>query len=392
MASKPQDGMILPNQGPWGHRGGGGGGNDDNQGGGGDNKGGGNWSQRPSGGRGNEPDLDDMLRQAQDKFKNTFGGRRPTSDLDPGKAVLLLIFLVFMIWMGTGFYTVQPQENALILTFGKVTDTKTEAGLGYHFPSPIQDDIKVPVSVNNQLDIGFSSAGGARSDNPRESMMLTGDANIVNIHFSVRWHIGDAKQYTFDIEGADGTVKKVAESAMREIIGRTEIQKAMTEGRQDIETNAKKLTQDVLDEYKSGVIINSIQLLSVDPPAPVVDAFNDVQRARTDKETAKNEAEKYQNDIVPRAKGDAQKIIQDAGAYKSAVMAKAQGDAERFNSVYTAYAVSKDVTQKRIYLETMQDVLKNSKKIIVGDDKGVMPWLSLDGKSASRLPQQPSAQ
>lgn len=391
MASKPQDGMILlPTQGPWGHRGGGGG--DDGDKGGGGNQGGGGWNQRPSGGRNNDPDLDEMLRQAQDKFKNTFGGKRPTADLDPGKAILLLIFLVFMLWMGTGFYTVQPQENALILTFGKVTDTKTEAGLGYHLPSPIQDDIKVPVSVNNQLDIGFTSAGGSRSDNPRESMMLTGDMNIVNIHFSVRWHIGDAKQYTFDIFGPDATVKKVAESAMREIIGRTEIQKAMTEGRQDIETNAKKLTQDVLDEYKSGVIINSIQLLSVDPPSPVVDAFNDVQRARTDKERARNEAETYQNDIVPRAKGDAQKIIQDASAYKSAVMARAQGDAERFTSVYNAYAQAKDVTQKRIYLETMQDVLKNSKKVIVGDDKGVMPWLSLDGKSSSRLPPQSLAQ
>lgn len=392
MASKPQDGMILlPNQGPWGHRGSGGGGDDGDNKGGGD-KGGSNWSQRPSGGRNNDPDLDDMLRQAQDKFKNTFGGKRPTTDLDPSKAILLLLLLVFVLWMGTGFYTVQPQENALILTFGKVTDTKTEAGLGYHLPSPIQDDIKVAVARNNQLDIGFTSAGGARSDNPRESMMLTGDANIVNIHFSVRWHIGDAKQYTFDIEGPDATVKKVAESAMREIIGRTEIQKAMTEGRQDIETKTKDLTQKVLDEYKSGVIVNSVQLLSVDPPGPVVDAFNDVQRARTDKARAKNEAETYQNDIVPRAKGDAQKIIQDASAYKSAVMAKAQGDAERFTSIYNAYAQSKDITQKRIYLETMQDVLKNSRKIIVGDDKGVMPWLALDGKNASRLPPQPLAQ
>ncbi|TAL35564.1 MAG: FtsH protease activity modulator HflK [Alphaproteobacteria bacterium] len=381
--------ILLPTQGPWGHRGGGGG--DDGDKGGGD-KGGGNWSQRPSGGRNNDPDLDEMLRQAQDKFKNTFGGKRPTADLDPGKAILLLIFLVFLLWMGTGFYTVQPQENALILTFGKVTDTKTEAGLGYHLPSPIQDDIKVAVARNNQIDVGFTSAGGARSDNPRESMMLTGDANIVNIHFSVRWHIGDAKQYTFDIDGPDATVKKVAESAMREIIGRTEIQKAMTEGRQDIETKTKDQTQKVLDEYKSGVLINSVQLLSVDPPGPVVDAFNDVQRARTDKERAKNEAETYQNDIVPRAKGDAQKIIQDASAYKSAVMAKAQGDAERFTSVYNAYAQAKDVTQKRIYLETMQEILKNSRKIIVGDDKGVMPWLSLDGKSASRLPSQPLAQ
>lgn len=394
MASKPQDGMILlPNQGPWGSRGGGDnpppGGSGGGNGGGGDD---GKWNPRP--GRNNDPDLDDMLRQAQDKFKNTFGGKRPSGDIDPGKAIFLLLGVLALLWLGTGFYTVQPQENALILTFGKVTDTKTEAGLGYHLPTPLQDDIKVPVKNNNQIDVGFTRSGSSRTDNPHESTMLTGDANIVNIHFSVFWHIGDAKQYSFDIDGPDATVKKVAESAMREIIGRTPIQKAMTEGRLEIESKTKELMQAVLDKYNSGVVINSVQLLSVDPPAPVVDAFNDVQRARTDKERAKNEAETYQNNIVPVAKGDAQKTIQDAGAYKEAVIAKAQGDADRFISIYNAYAQSKDVTQKRIYLETMQEILKNSKKIIVGDSKGpgVMPWLQVDGKTASRLPPQPSAQ
>lgn len=398
MASKPQDGMILlPNQGPWGSRGGG----DPGSSGGGDNSGGGggggNWNQRP--GRNNDPDLDEMLRQAQDKFKNTFGGRRPSGDIDPGKAIFLLLGLLFVLWMGTGFYTVQPEENALILTFGKVTDTKAEAGLGYHLPMPIQEDIKVPVKRNQRIDVGFTPGSGGRTDVSHESTMLTGDANIVNIHFSVFWHIGDAAKYTFVLDDPDPTVKKVAESAMREIIGRTKIQDAMTEGRDKIEMDTKILMQATLDKYMQrdpedkspGIVINSVQLLSVDPPAPVVDAFNDVQRARTDKERMNNEAEAYKNKILSTVKGDAMKITLDAEAYKQATIKAAEGEAERFTSVYNAYAQSKDVTQKRMYLDTMQEILKNSRKIIVGDEKGagVLPWLNVDGKTAAaRTPPQ----
>jgi membrane protease subunit HflK len=396
MASKPQDGMmILPNQGPWGSRGGGQGSGGGGSGGGDNNNQGGSWNNKPP--RKDDPDLDEMLRQAQDRFKNTFGGKKPSTEFDPGKAIFLLLAIVVVWWLSTGFYQVEPQEHALILTFGKLTDTKTDAGLGYHLPYPVQDDIKVPVARNQRLDVGFTPSSGGRSDVAHESTMLTGDANIVNIHFSVLWHIGDAGKYTFDIYDPENTVKKVAESAMREIIGRTEIQKAMTEGRGEIEIKTKDLMQRVLDKYMQrdekdkteGIIINSVQLLSVDPPTPaVVDAFNDVQRARTDKDRAKNEAETYQNDIVPRAKGDAQKIIQDAQAYKEAVIAHAQGDAERFNSVYAAYAQSKDVTQRRIYIETMQEIMKNSHKIILGDDKApVLPLLQLDKTARLQAPQ-----
>ncbi len=396
MASKPQDGMILlPNRGPWGSRGGSGGSGGDQ--GGGNSGGGGGWNQKPSGGRNTDPDLDDMLRQAQDKFKNTFGGKRPSGDLDPGKAIFLLLGLLLLLWLGTGFYTVQPQENALILTFGKVTDTKTEAGLGYHLPGPIQEDIKLPVKTTQRIDIGFTPGSNGRNDVPHESTMLTGDANIVNIHFSVFWRIGDAEKYQFVIDDPEATVKKVAESAMREIIGRTKIQDAMTEGRDKIEMDTKDLMQKVLDEYLrrdendkgSGVIINSVQLLSVDPPTPaVVDAFNDVQRARTDKERMNNDAETYKNNVITTVKGDAAKITLDAEAYKEATIKAAEGEAERFSTVYAAYAQSKDVTQKRMYLDTMQEILKNSHKIIVGDSKGapVLPWMQV-GKSAG-LPQQ----
>ncbi|MDF3023542.1 MAG: hflK [Alphaproteobacteria bacterium] len=393
MALKSQDGMILlPNQGPWGNRPG----NDQPPSGGGGNDGGGNspWGQRPQrpsgggggGGGGNEPDLDAMLRQAQDRFKSSFGNKRPGSAMEPSRALAFLIGAVVLVWLASGFYTIQPEENAVVLTFGKMQpgDIKTQAGLGYRLPYPIQSVEKENVAQNRQLDIGFTGRGQVQNDKPTESSMLTGDENIVKIHFSVFWKISDLGKYIFSIEEPQVlTVQTVAESAMREIIARTPIQSALTEGRGDIEAKSKELMQKILDGYDSGVSINSVQLLSVDPPNPVVDAFNDVQRARTDKERLKNEANTYRNDIIPVAKGQAERLIREAEGYKEATIAKAKGDAERFNSVYKAYAESKDITQKRLYLETMQEVLKNSRKIITGDSKGapLLPLLQLDGKS-----------
>ena len=411
MALKSQDGMILlPNQGPWGNRpgndqppsGGNGGGN-----GGGGNDGGGNspWGQRPQrpsgggggGGGGNEPDLDAMLRQAQDRFKSSFGNKRPGSSMEPSRAVAFLIGAIVLIWLASGFYTIQPEENAVVLTFGKMAqgDIKTQAGLGYRLPYPIQSVEKENVAQNRQLDIGFTGRGQVQNDKPTESSMLTGDENIVKIHFSVFWKINDLGKYIFAIEEPQVlTVQTVAESAMREIIARTPIQSALTEGRGDIEAKSKELMQKILDGYDSGVSVNSVQLLSVDPPNPVVDAFNDVQRARTDKERLKNEANTYRNDIIPVAKGQAERLIREAEGYKEATIAKAKGDAERFNSVYKAYSESKDITQKRLYLETMQEVLKNSRKIITGDSKGapLLPLLQLDGRSSTtpfNAPPQP---
>lgn len=390
MASdKQDDGMILQNQGPWGGRPG------NDPGGDGDNKGGGDggrnpWGQRPrGGGGGNEPDLDEMLRQAQDRFKSTFGGKKAPGPVSSGKAAALLLGLLAAVWLFSGFYTVQPEEHAVVLTFGEHRSTKTDPGLGYRLPYPFQSVRKENVAQNRQIDIGFTTAGGMQRDNPFESGMLTGDENIVKIHFSVLWHIGNLGDFFFKIDDPETTVRKVAESAMREIIGRTQIQKALTEGRGDVEAKARALLQQILDSYSTGVIVNSVRLLSVDPPDPVVDAFNDVQRARTDKERLKNEADAYKNNIVPRAKGEAEKFLREAEAYKEATIARAQGDAERFNSIYKAYAQAKDITQKRIYLETMQEVLQNSRKIILGDKQGLplLPMLQLDGKGGQPLSQ-----
>ena len=322
------------------------------------------------------PDIEDILRRAQNRFQNGLGG---------GKGIGLGLVIAGLLWGATGLYRVQPEENAVILTFGKLTGTRTESGLGYHLPWPVQTVEKVNVTFERRIEIGIRDTNAPRnkqanSDSTSESMMLTGDENIIDIDFVVLWRVSDAGKYLFEIRDPETTVKKVAESAMREIIGRTPIQKALTEGRGEIEAKTKELMQQMLDDYRSGIAINDIQLQQVNPPAQVIDAFDDVQRARTDKERMRNEAEAYRNDILPKARGDAQKLIQESEGYKEAAISKARGDADRFLSVYKAYAVSKDVTARRIYIETMQQVLENSKKFIIDDSAkgtGVLPYLPL---------------
>jgi len=377
LANAALDGTVLESSGPWGSPPSGGG--NDGGNGGGKNP----WGQGPQRGNGGGPrgnggpDLDDMLRQAQNRFRGGMNGGG-VGGMPPHKAFFGIVILLALLWLGTGFYRVEPGENAVKMTFGAWQATRAEPGLGYHIPWPIQSVEKVDVAIDRKVEI-------SSRNNTTNSMMLTGDENIADINFVALWRISDAAKYQFRIADPERTVEKVAESAMREIIGRTPIQSALTEGRAEIELQTKDLMQRILDEYEAGVVINNVQLLRVDPPQVVVDAFNDVQRARTDKERMRNEAETYRNDIVPRARGDAQKLLQDAGAYKQAVISKAEGDAARFLSVYKAYAQAKDVTQKRIYIETMQEILKSSKKILVGDDRGVpvLPYMQLEQPKAA---------
>ncbi len=218
--------------------------------------------------------------------------------------------------------------------------------------------------------------------------MLTGDENIVDINFTVFWIIKDAQSYLFNIRNPEGTVKSAAESAMREVVGQTPIAQALAEGRGKIETDTQKLLQGILDSYGSGIAITQVQLAKVDPPAPVIDAFRDVQRALADKERLRNEAEAYRNDIVPRARGQAVSIKQEAEAYRAEIIARSTGDADRFSAVYRAYKVAKDVTIQRLYLETMEEILKNSNKIIIDKaaqgQSGVLPYLPLPNLLGTR--------
>lgn len=350
-----------------------------NQGGwqGGGNGGRGPWGQGPGGPQ--PPNLEDLLRKSQDRFRGVLP-RLPGG----GMGLLLVIGALVVIWFATGFYRVQPDEQGVVLRFGEWVKT-TQPGLNYHWPSPIETALTPKVTRVNRVDIGFRAGAefgraSAIRDVPEESLMITGDVNIVDIDFAVFWLIKDAGEYLFNIQRPEATVKAVAESAMREIMGKTPIQSALTEGRQEVEIATQSLIQKTLDDYGAGIEITQVKAQKVDPPSAVIEAFNDVQAARADKERQRNEAEAYANDIIPRARGEAERMLQEAAAYKQEVVARAEGEAQRFISVYDAFNLARDVTSKRLYIETMEQVLRNMDKIII-DSKGgagVVPYLPLD--------------
>ncbi len=364
-----------------------------NQGGGGPWGGGGGqgpWGRGPSGGGGPQPpNLEDLIRQGQDRFRRLmprgFGG---------GRGVIVVVVVLALIWLGSGFYRVLPDEQGVVLRFGEFVKT-TQPGLNYHLPTPIESVLTPKVTRVNRVEIGFRAAetvrGGAVRQIPEESLMLTGDENIVDINFTVFWVIRNAGEFLFNIRSPEQTVKAAAESAVRESIGQIPIALALAEGRREIEQNTLRLLQEVLDNYKAGILVTQVQLQKVDPPGPVIDAFRDVQRARADQERLRNEAEAYRNDIIPRARGEAERLVQEAEAYKQEVVARSEGDAQRFTSVYQAYRVAPDVTTQRIYLETMEDVLRNVNKVVIEKNaggSGVIPYLPLP--EVAKRPGQPA--
>ena len=368
---------------PWKQQGGGGGGP---WGGGGNGGGQGPWGGKPSGsgggGGGNAggpPDIEDLIRKGQDRVKNIipggFGGAR---------GILAAVLLVIIVWLLSGLYRVQPGENGIELLFGRYVNT-TQPGLNFWAPWPIGSVQRPNVEKTNQTNIGFRSLGtNGRSDNVRdiaqESLMLTGDQNIIDIDFVVQWRIKNAPNFLFNIRDPQSTVKLAAESSIREIVGQTPLEEVLATKRTEVESRTREVLQRIMDDYKAGVFIADVKMQKVDPPQRVIDAFNDVQRARQDKEREQNQAEKYRNDIVPKAKGEASKMKEDAKAYRERLIKEAEGEAKRFLSVYEAYKTGKDVTTRRLYLERMQDVLSRSEKVIIDKGQGgagVVPYLPL---------------
>jgi len=325
-------------------------------------------------------DMEDLAKKFQDGLKNMFGGSSKTPDVK--KPITLFIIGAIAVWALSGFYRVDADEQGVVLRFGKYTNM-TQPGLNYHLPFPIESVMTPKVSRVNRIDVGFRSSNegsrGAIGDIKEESAMLTGDENIVDINYSVFWVIKDASKYLFNIQDPIGTIKVVAETAMREVIARKKIQTILTQGRAEIEIEVQKIMQQILDSYNSGVDITQVQAQKSDPPAQVIDSFRDVQAAKADKERAQNEAEAYANDIIPRARGEAAKIVQEAEGYKKEVVAQAEGEASRFIAIYNEYAKAKTVTQERMYLETMEKVLSGVNKIIIDKQSGsgVVPYLSL---------------
>ncbi len=343
---------------------------------------GGPWGGGPNAG-GSPPDLEELLRRSQEGLKQMlpsgFGGR--------GAAILGL--LTVLAWLLSGFYTVGPNEIGLNLIFGKYRG-KTQAGLNYNLPSPIGSVIKLAVTDRNAIEIGFreDAASGRRrnaAQSPEateESLMLTGDENIADVKFRVIWQIDPAhpEDFAFNIFEPALTVKAVAESAMREIVGQAQIQKILTADRKLIEPASQQLMQKVLDGYHSGVQVVQVLLLSVDPPSQVITAFRDVTAAQQDLQRLGNEADAYANSVVPEARGAAARILQEAEAYREQTVAEARGQASRFDQIYEQYKRAPALTRQRLYIETMERVLGGAEKVIIDEQQGgggVSPFVPL---------------
>ena len=358
-----------------------GGGNSPWGNGNGNNKG--PWGTPPGGGGSRPPpNIEDLLRKGWNQF-------RRNKSLPPLNGLGSLKYLglaVIALWLGTGIYQVQTDEQGVVLRFGKWTDT-TDSGLHYHMPYPIETVLLPKVTRVSQIQLGYRSGDhferNGHREVPEESRMLTGDENIVEANFAVFWRIKDAGKFLFSVRDPETTVKVAVESVMRNVVARNPIQAVLSDKRDQIAQEATVELQQVLDSYDAGIFVQEVQLQKVDPPAAVIDAFNDVQRARADQERLRNEAEAYHNDIVPRARGDALRMVQDAEAYKEQVVDLAQGEAKRFSSVLGAYRLAQDVTSRRMYLESMEEVLKGATKIVVDPSatrsgQGVLPYLPLE--------------
>lgn len=356
------------------------------------------WGQGPGGGQ-QQPDLEEILKRSQDKLKRVMPGGGSAGGGIPG----YLWFLMFVVLAGVvGFYAftfkVNPNERGIVLRFGEYVRWEGP-GLHFRMPYPIEEVLKPDVTARNQTPIGMRTATGGRAgrtvsvrDVEAESLMLTGDENIVDVDFVVIWRINDAEKYLFNIQNPDTTVKEVAESSMREVVGQSDIQPILTQARQKTETAVRALMQKTLDEYGAGIQITEVQLQKVDPPSKVIGAFRDVQAARADQERLQNEASAYANRVVPEARGQAERILQAAEAYRQQTIAQATGQAARFLKVYEEYKKAPDVTRRRMYLETMERVLGGTDKIIL-DSKGgsgVVPYLPLN--ELTKKQPQPGAQ
>ncbi|MGB5091960.1 MAG: FtsH protease activity modulator HflK [Parvibaculum sp.] len=375
-----------------------------NQNGGGWQGGGGNrgpWGQGPSGGGGKQPpDLDELIRRGQEKLKQLFpgmGSGRGGGGLSAGRhgpaPLYALGIALIAILAYSSIYQVNTDEQGIVLRFGSYARS-TEAGLHVKLPYPIETVLTPVVTRINKVEIGLrDSSGGITTVGDDESMMLTGDENIVDIGFTVQWRIKNASDYLFNVQNADDAVKPVAESAMREAVGQSKIEVVQTTGRDALQEKVREYMQTTLDSYKAGIEVTEVKLQKVDPPSQVIDSFRDVQAARADQERMRNEAESYANTVVPKARGDAARITQAAEAYREQIVAEAQGQAKRFLSIYEQYSKAKDVTRQRMYLETMQEVLGGSTKVIMTEDgkSNVMPYLPLTGLKPVTTPVESSA-
>jgi membrane protease subunit HflK len=355
------------------------------------NQGGGPWRSPGRGPWGQGPlgpqptgDLEEIIRRVQDALsKLTPGGSGGAGGKGFGSRGLLFVVLAAaLVWFAWGtFYTVQPSEVGINLVFGRYTG-KTAAGLNTNWPWPIGSVIKVPVWDQQITEVGYRSLSAPADAPDEESEMLTGDKNIVDVHFRVNWQIDPAKpeDYVFNILNPRETVKAVAESIMREVVGLKTIDGILTTDRKSVETDVQKRMQDLLDTYRAGVLVKQVQLQSVDAPSQVISAYRDVTAAQQDQQRAVNEAETYNNKVVPEAEGAAARIVAEAQAYREQTILEAKGQTARYNQIYEQYKKAPGVTRERMYLETMERVLGPMDKTIVDSNSASppVPYIALE--------------
>ncbi|MEZ5812125.1 MAG: FtsH protease activity modulator HflK [Rhizobiaceae bacterium] len=354
---------------PWSNQSGGDGGGP--WGGGGNNGSGGPWGQGPRGGKpqGTPPDLEDIIRRGQDRLKGIIPGSGGTSPAFLG----ILAAGILVLWSFKAVYTVQPDELGVELRFGKPKEEVSAPGLHFHW-WPLETVEKVN-TAEKLLTIGGSNRSGGNSS----GLMLSGDQNIVDVQFTVAYQVSDPAANLFNVQNPDDTVRQVAESAMREVVGRRQAQDVFRDDRAGIAEAVRQIIQNTIDEYGAGLNVNAISIEDAAPPREVADAFDEVQRAEQDEDRFVEEANQYSNQKLGQARGQGAQIREDAAAYKNRIVQEAQGEAQRFISVYDEYAKAPDVTRKRMFLETMEQVLKNSNKVILEKDagSGVVPYLPL---------------
>jgi len=357
-----------------------------------------NWGKRGNDG---PPDLDELWRRFNQKLNALFGGKggggapQTPSGRQMGGGLGLLIILALLVWLASGFYIVDAPQRGIVLRFGKYVET-TQPGPRWHLPWPIESQEVVNVSGNRSVEIGYRN--NVKSKVLKESLMITDDENIIDIQFALQYVLKDPEDYLFNNRDSDATVMQAAESAIREVVGKSKMDFLLYEGKAEVTTSVRKLMQDILDRYKTGITISRVTMQDSQAPEQVQAAFDDAVKAGQDRERQKNEAQAYANDVVPRARGAASRLLQEAEGYRQSVTANAEGEASRFRQILTEYSKAPGVTRDRLYLDMMQQVLTNSSKIVVDQKSGGnLLYLPLDklmqsaGADAALKPAQPDA-
>ena len=352
--------------------------------------GGGNKDPWGQGGGGNQgpPDLDELIRKLQAKFGGLFGGARKGGGGGGGVAtggggggfvgIGLLLGVAFLVWLASGIYIIDEGKRGVVLRFGEF-HTITGPGPHWRIPFPVDAVEVVDVEQRRFEEIGYRTTAGRSVVVPREALMLTRDENIVNVQMAVQYQVSDPRQFLFNVRDPRQSLQQAAESALREVVGKSNMDFVLTEGRSDVVMQVRGLMQDMLDEYQAGLLVSEVSMQDVQPPEEVQGAFSDAIRAREDEQRFKNEAEAYSNDIIPRSRGQAARVLEEANAYKETVVARAEGEAHRFSLLLAEYQLAPEVTRKRLYLETMEEVMQRSSKVLVDvKDGNSLMYLPLD--------------